>query len=444
MSTSLRDQLLRRLLPVVALTLLLGPLGVYMIAVDATAESLDDGLAESARRFADELRSRPPGAVIDMPPEAQRLLLVTADDRVFFSLRDARGRLLAGDPRLAEDRPWGNLAAPEFFNLGLDGYWLRATSMVFDAGGRALHLVIATTSHKREHLVRDIMLGMVAPQILLSLITIALVWAGIGQGLAPLASLRRDLKQRSHLDLRPLDAEQVATELQPIVVEVNRLMGRLDLAIGMQRRFIADAAHQLRTPVAGLLAQIETAAPTMRPELVTSTRRLSRLVAQLLALSRSEPGAPLEQSPFALDGELRQLADDWLPTSFRRGIDLQFELDPVVAFGSVGGFREIAANLIDNALRYGRHGGRIVVGCHAEAAEAVFVVDDDGPGIPPEFRERVTERFFRLPGTAGEGSGLGLAIVAALAEQQSARFSLDTSPLGGLRAEIRFRRADQE
>ena len=445
---SLRDQLLRWLLPILLLALLLATLAVYLIAGAAMAESLDEGLAEAARQYAEQARRRPEVAVTALPPEAQRVLLVTASDRLFYSLRDATGQQLAGDARLADDRPWGSLEAPEFFDLGYEGYWLRAIAVVFDVGGRAVHLVIATTSQKRDQLVNDIMLGMVGPQLVLSLLTVALVWAGVRQGLAPLAILRSELAQRSHVDLRPLDETALPGELQPIVAEMNRLLARLDLAIESQRHFVADAAHQLRTPIAGLLAQIEASGTAAaNPALAQTASRLARLVKQLLALSRAEPGdTTLRVERVDLVALIRDAANDWLPNAFRRGVELSFELSPTSVMGSSHAWREILANLIDNAIRHGRPSGGVLVVCRSEGDEAVVCVDDDGPGIPMAERDKVFERFYRSPATRAEGCGLGLAIVRALAVQQGATVKLaDVPGKPGLRVELRApRTADPE
>lgn len=429
------------LLPLYAVATILSVLTVYFIVTDAATESLDQGLDDAATIYAERLRAEP-GLIgqPELPSQAQRVLLATPDDRLFFSLRDADGTLLAGSAGLAEDEPWGSLAEPARFNLQHRGYWLRGISTVFEAGGRALHLTLATTSHKRDLLMGEITLGMVAPQVLLFIITLVLVWAGILQGLAPLASLRAELALRSDRDLRPLDIDSAPGELRPIVEDVNKLMLRLDQAIASQRHFIADAAHQLRTPIAGLLAQMEANHPhDAQPALLASARRLSHLVAQLLTLSRAEPGVGFAGNRFDWAAEIRAAAADWLPAAFERDIDVRFELEETCLYGSPGACREMVANLVDNAIRYGRRGGRIEVRCFADAGEAVLQVDDDGAGIPEEMRSRVFERFLRLPGTTTEGCGLGLAIVAGFARQHGGRVVLLSAPaLGGLRAEVRL------
>lgn len=447
MTNSLRGHLLALLLPVAVAALLVGAVAVYLIASGASAESLDRGLADAARIAADDLRKHPDSLDRELPPLAQRMLMASPDDRLFFSLQDASGRRLAGEGRLADDLPWGTLRAPAFFDITHGGYWLRGISVVFEAGGRALHLTLATTALRREKLMNDIFLGMVAPQMALFLLTILLVWAGVRHALAPLAALRTEIGRRSDRDLRPLAPEAAPQELRPIVEDINRLFARLDRAIASQRHFIADAAHQLRTPVAGLLAQVEAAGPAGDAALAATARRLSRLVGQLLALSRADPGVEPAREDFDLAALVRESANDWLPPAFRRDMDVRFDLSATPVRGSRHAFRELLANLLDNAIRYGRQRGRIVVGCFAEGGEAVLRVDDDGPGIPADQRERVFERFHRLPGSAAEGCGLGLAIVRGLARQHGAKVSLGEAPtLGGLRVDVRLplRTADRE
>lgn len=438
-ATSLRGHLLALLLPVAVAAVLGGILAVYLIASRASTAALDDGLTDAAAIYVEQLRAAPGEVPQELSAHAQRVLLATPDDRIFFTLQDADGRLLAGEVKLGDDLPWGSLEQPAYFDLKHGGYWLRGISVVFEAGGQARQMVLATTAHKREELMRDIMLGMVAPQIALFLLTIALVWAGIRQGLAPLAHLQEEIGRRSHRDLRPLEPQAVPEELRPIVAEINDLFGRLDRAIESQRHFIADAAHQLRTPIAGLLAQLEAGgASSDNPALLVTGRRLARMVTQLLSLSRAEPGVVPAMADFDLATLIREEANVWLPQAFRRDVEIRFELAPARLVGSAHAFGELLANLVDNAIRYGRAGGCIVVSCACEDDEIVLRVDDDGPGISPEERQRVFERFYRGSGVSVDGCGLGLPIVQALARQHGAQVRLDTAPgLGGLRVEVR-------
>ncbi|MCX8017817.1 MAG: ATP-binding protein [Rhodocyclaceae bacterium] len=444
-ATSLRGHLLALLLPVAAVAIFGGAVAVYVIAQRASAGALDEGLVDAAQIYAEQLRAHPREIPQELSAHAQRVLLATPEDRIFFSLMDVEGRLLAGEIKLAEEAPWGSLEQPAFFDLMHSGYWLRGVSVVFDVNGQVRHMVLATTAQKREQLVGEIMLGLVVPQVVLLLASLLLVWASIRHGLSPLRALQAEIRRRSDRDLRPLATSTAPEELRPIIAEINALFARLELAIEAQRHFIADAAHQLRTPIAGLLAQLEAGDAADNPALRLTARRLARLVGQLLALSRAEPGIEAEVSHFDLAALIREEANAWLPQAFRRDIEMRFELAAAPIKGSPHAWREMLANLVDNALRYGRAGGQVVVACASDDEAVVLRVDDDGPGIAPAEREKVFERFYRGKGSRAEGCGLGLSIVAALARQQGATVQLATAPeLGGLRVEMRAKKAARE
>jgi two-component system sensor histidine kinase TctE len=223
--------------------------------------------------------------------------------------------------------------------------------------------------------------------------------------------------------------------VRPLLVSINDLLARLDEALTLQARFIADAAHQLKTPIAALHAQLELARrepdPARMREAMEAAypglERLSRLASQLLSLARNEPEAagtvrlvPLDLNALGLD-----VATQWVPEALKRGIDLGFEAgtDPALVRGDAGRLRELLDNLLDNAVRYSRDNGRITVRVVA-APTATLEVSDDGPGIPPEERERVFERFHRLLGTHQDGSGLGLAIAREIAHLHGAKIAL--------------------
>jgi two-component system sensor histidine kinase TctE len=298
-----------------------------------------------------------------------------------------------------------------------------------------------------DEAVQDIALlvGVVLPQLLLITLATVIVWSGVSRGLAPLERLTRALAARSHLDLSPLPTEGVPGEVRPLVDEVNDLLARLGRTFEFQNRFVADAAHQLKTPVSGLKAQIELALRESDPErvrhslaqLYLSADRLSRLVRQLLSLARNEPGAldtvqlqPLDLNAFALEVSM-----EWVPTALKRHIDLGFEGtdQALVIDADRDRLRELINNLIDNAIRYSEEGGRVTVRTGAAGeGQCQLAISDDGPRIPVEERARIFGRFHRLLGTQEDGSGLGLAIVSEIATLHGARITLeeDTDGVG--------------
>jgi two-component system sensor histidine kinase TctE len=235
--------------------------------------------------------------------------------------------------------------------------------------------------------------------------------------------------------LSPIAAKNVPGEIEPLVGAVNDLMTRVDTVLGFQERFIADTAHQLRTPVAGLKAHIELAlretdfSQVQRAlgHLYTSAERLSRLVSQLLSLARNEPHNVVANfEPFDLNQVALRAAQDWVPHAYKKNIDLGFEGEdkPVLLNGEAVRVTEMINNLVDNAIRYTPSGGRVTVRIMQDDA-VHLIVNDDGPRIPVEERKRIFERFHRLLGTHEEGSGLGLAIVHEIATLHNATIHLE-------------------
>jgi two-component system sensor histidine kinase TctE len=288
----------------------------------------------------------------------------------------------------------------------------------------------------RDEFARQIILRMVLPQAMLILLAGLAVWYGVARGLAPLSTLLREIESRSHRDLSALPEDQAPQEVRPLINAMNDLLARVGTAISTQQRFIADAAHQLRTPIAGLKTQTELALRQSQPgnlhdtlrQLQTATEQSTRLVNQLLSLARAEPGAKLAQSVERLD--LARLARDatteWVPRALARHIDLGYDGEEGTAWieGEAFLVRDMLGNLLDNAIRYTQHGGQVTVRVTAGTDAIVLSVEDNGPGIPEQERERVFERFYRVLGTRTEGCGLGLAIVREIALSHHAAVTL--------------------
>jgi two-component system sensor histidine kinase TctE len=294
---------------------------------------------------------------------------------------------------------------------------------------------VAETEVKRTELAREILFSVVAPQVLLILIAGIVVWTGVVRGLSPLERVQRAVAQRSGRDLSPVTADNVPGEVGPLVRSLNELLERLDRVLTLQSRFVSDAAHQLKTPVAALEAQCEVALREQDPaslrasveRLQPGLARLSRLVSQLLSLARNEPEAvrAVKLEPLDLNAVTLEAATAWVPEALKKRIDLGFEgaAGPVAVKGDAGRLRELLDNLLDNAVRYTPEEGRVTVRVEALPAPAV-TVSDDGPAIPPQERERVFERFHRLLGSSSAGSGLGLAIAQEIARLHGAEITL--------------------
>lgn len=412
----------------------------YFTSVRLSNLAHDRSLHEIARELALQVKPGREGPELALPDAVQQVLLADQDDTLYFALSAADGRLVAGDGQLAQagTRPQRQGAALTE-NILLRGQPVRLLSAWMPFGESGLVLVqVAETLNKRQRLARDILVSVVVPQLLLIVLAAAVVRFGVARGLRPLQRLQAAVSDRSHLDLSPVDSRGVPGELRPLLDEVNALLLRLQSTLEVQGRFIADASHQLKTPVSGLKAQIELALRETDPaqvkhclaQLYVSADRLSRLVQQLLLLARNEPGAANAIALQRLD--LRALAMDvamqWVPEALKRHIDLGFEAlqVPVLIEGDPDRLRELLNNLIDNAVRYSQQQGRVTVELAWVAdGRARLAVSDDSMRIPADERERIFERFHRLLGSHADGSGLGLAIVSEIAALHQASITLE-------------------
>jgi two-component system sensor histidine kinase TctE len=444
----LRNQLLTWLLVPLALLLSADAYIGYRVALNFSRKAYDRALIEVAHEIALHVRSDGGKLELDLPDAARRVLLNDPSDRIYFSIIAQDGVAIAGD---GVPGPNGIVAkgprAEILYDASMQGEPVRAVQMRIDANadaGRPAALVrVAETEGKRKELAREILLSVVTPQLLLILMVGSIVWVGVSHGLSPLMRLQRAVASRSPHDRSPVAVSEVPGEVRPLLNSINDLLQRLDGALTLQSRFVADAAHQLKTPVAALQAQIELALRDDDPARLRASiqvlqrglERLSRLVSQLLSLARNEPeaSASVRLERLDLNAVTLDVASRWVPEALERRIDLGFEGAgaPVMIEGDAGRLCELFDNLLDNAIRYSRENGRVTVRVEADPDPSVSV-NDDGPSIPPPERERVFERFHRLLGTSRDGSGLGLAIAKEIARIHGAEITLadDTDGVG--------------
>jgi two-component system sensor histidine kinase TctE len=446
--STLQRKLLVWLLGPLFVLLALDTLITYSTSVRFANQAYDRSLHEIAREVFLHVRQEGARTKFELSPGTERILLVDQDDRLFYKVSSMNGTLIGGDASIRRP-PFRRLQydRPLFYDDELHGEAVRvaAVPMSFDRNGQKVMILVqvAETLNKRYRLATDIRASVFIPQLLLIFLATMAVWLGVRHALHPLQMLRRAVSDRSHLDLSPVSAKDVPGEVRPLLDEVNDLLRRLGTTLNSQNRFIADAAHQLKTPVAGMKAQIELALRENDPvrlqrtvaQLYVSADRLSRLVGQLLSLARNEPGAAqnIALETLDLNALALEVTMEWVPEALRHNVDLGFEGAEarVMINGDPHRLRELINNLIDNAVRYSHDSGRVTVRVtHDEQRQ--LSISDDGPRIPVEERERIFERFHRLLGTRTDGSGLGLAIVSEIAALHKAHITLeeDTDGVG--------------
>jgi len=398
---------------------------------------------------------------VDLPEAALQILQTRDSGQLFYLVTGPDQEFVSGEPDLPrppEEAPEATADRVQYYDDEYNGLVIRAVALrvpVQPGSGRGAVLIqVAERVTARDEFARQIILRMVLPQAILILLAGLAVWYGVGRGLAPLSTLRREIESRSHRDLSALSDEQAPQEVRPLINAMNDLLARLGTAISAQQRFIADAAHQLRTPLAGLKTQTELALrqsqlgqvdETLR-QLRTAAEHSARLVNQLLSLARAEPGAKLGQAVERLDLALlaRDATTEWVPRALARHIDLGYDSEEGSAWIEGDAFlvRDMLGNLLDNAIRYTQQGGQVTVRVTAGTNAVVLSVEDNGPGIPEQERERVFERFYRVLDTGTEGCGLGLAIVREIALSHRAEVTLAVGAGGrGTLARVAFPRA---
>ncbi len=439
--------------------LLLVPLAaalLYRIALGPALDSLDRALTDTVVALAQIVETRDGLVVLPLSAQTARALKADLVDEITFAVGDGRGGLLGGSAVLLALAPQQDAGSWRFFEGTLGDHAVRVAAHAVPCGPqdvRTCPILVAETLGKRQAARRAVLLGALSGALALALPLALLAMVAVQRAMRPLHRAARDVASRTPERLEALDPGAVPQEVSSFVVALNGLFARLREAAAAQRAFIADAAHQLRTPLSVVRLEAAQALATPHPAELTPTlarlhaaaERGARLSQQLLTLARTE-GASVDpadsQQRLDLAALAAGMADRWLHPSLQAGQDLGFELQPAWVDGDRLLLEELLGNLIQNAIEHAGAGARVTV-CTAMVGEtAELVVVDDGPGLPAGERERVWERFHRGPAASGEGSGLGLAIVRDIARRHGARASLEAGDgqqaCGGLRVRVRF------
>ncbi|CAM2194359.1 two-component system, OmpR family, sensor histidine kinase TctE [Paraburkholderia kururiensis] len=435
---------------------LLLPLALYVFVTAKTehdnarhtADLVQDNLlVASARMISGEVEWADGALVVDMPPAAIEVFASPYGDQVFYSVRLEDGRLLAGLPDFpsATGRVADPATEPQWFDATLRGQRVRAVSLVrlmYDNGAtRRVQILVGKTTRSRDAMVEAVWRPQLIRQIEMIVLAVALVCIGLTFELRPLMKVKDDVADRDPMQLAPLRVERLHTELRPIVDAINQCIARLGLQVATQRRFIADAAHQLRTPLTLLGTQLQFARQrrSIEPELSEvlaamhrSNQSMVGLTNKLLLLAQAESAdySQLASQNVDLSALATEVVEELALLAQTREIDLGVELHgPACVTGHRALLAALVSNLAENAIRYTQRGGHVTVAVKRADGRVVLTVCDNGPGIPAEARSRVFEPFYRAA-TDTEGTGLGLAIVREIVQAHRGEIELGAGPDG--------------
>jgi two-component system sensor histidine kinase TctE len=433
----------------------------YNLAARHASQLIDASLSTTSKALARQVKPIGNGLFIDFPRAAQDIIEADPEDRVYYMVSTPPGQFILGNKQLPPPPPIESprLNQPYFYDGAMaeraKTLPVRVAALYLsygeaDAPPQTMLVQIARSRATREQLAGRILVDTALPLSALVVLMSLIVWAGIRAGLAPLARMRSLVQDRGPGDLAPIELESAPREVHALAKAINTLLAAVHESVSAQRRFISDAAHQLRTPLAGLKSQTElalneTADPALQARLQrvhTSATRSAHLVSQLLVLARAEPEAGAMQGRQRLD--LVRLAADvgaeMVPRARQAGVDLGLDdatPGPVAVEANPLLLREALANLVDNAILYAGRGATVTVRVAERAGAAIAEVEDNGPGIADADRARVFERFARAT-HVGDGCGLGLAIVSEIVERHGGSIALEPVRPHGLRVRLQL------
>ncbi|MCC8402113.1 sensor histidine kinase N-terminal domain-containing protein [Paraburkholderia sp. MMS20-SJTN17] len=465
-ANSLRRTLLRRLAAPLSLLALMSGLIAYWLAWQYTQHVVDRSLADLATAISKQIQIAGPDAPVTVPPLAQAMFSDPVEQLVYrISTGDTE---IAGDDKLPlQGTNVRRMHYAYVFETQHEGVTVRVAQVRVDQpSGNPIVVEVGQPVHHRFRIAAEFLVAIMMPLLLLLLAGWVIVWRVVNQQLNPLTALADSLNRQTHTSLEPVDETYVPVEIRPLTGALNALLDRLKAALDAQRKFIADAAHQLRTPLTAVKLHAEQAAVARDPqqtlaavrELRAAADRAVRLSNQLLSLARAEPG---EQAARFVNVDMAALAFDtgaeWVPRALRVHVDLGFQRlddpsngDPLMVRGSPVLLHEVIANLLDNALKYvppaRADGARITVTVSQTLIDdlrmAEIVVEDNGPGVPRSQQADLFKRFFRGDGQADagvdSGAGLGLAIVHDIMVLHHGSVHYEDAPEGGARFIVRI------
>jgi two-component system, OmpR family, sensor histidine kinase TctE len=446
----------------------------WLVAQGIAGAPFDRALEYNTQALSQLVTVQQGKALFNLPAPAREILRADEDDLVYYQVLGLRGEFLSGERELPlppEDEVVETgrvkLRDDEFRGQDVRIAWLYTRAETNSAGGKLegkpILIQVAETREKRARLATEIVKGVLLPQFIILPLAVFLVWLALARGIRPLHELEDRIRARRPDDLSPIETQEVPLEMTPLVNSVNELFNRERHALAAQKRFLADAAHQLKTPLAGLRMQADLAlrAQTSEADLKQSLKQISRAsvsatrtVNQLLALARAEgSGQSLPKQTVNVAQLVQEVVHESVPRAMDKHFDLGYEgLEVNDPGAQIEGYpallSELVRNLVDNALAYVpstiERGGvitlRVLKPTHGDAL--LLQVEDNGPGIPENERDLVLQPFYRRLGQEADGSGLGLAIVAEIAKRHDAQLEIHEAHPGatwpGLQMNLRF------
>ena len=444
-TNSIRQKLLNWLLILVLPSLLLGSVSAYYTASYFSNLVYDRALFRVALAVAEQVDVKNGEVKIDLPESTLKLIEFDIDDWIYYQIQDANHHVIFGYINLSPPAvmPKANQAVYYETNFKQKALHMVAFNLpLTELGANGnVTILIGENTLKRDKMANEIVAIMLVPQILLILLIIFAINLGIKRGLISLENLKQLILKRQPGDINTLEEQDAPEELQPLLHAMNELLAKEKIAIDKRRNFLANAAHQLKTPLAGLKVQAEAAlrekdfshVQHALKQISNGSENLARLANQLLSLARAEPESGMNQEFEQLDLVMlvHKVSMDWVPKALDKNIDLgvKCQLKNLIINGNPLLLQELLNNLIDNAIRYNQAGANVTVGLALHDGEAALSVKDDGVGIAINDQEKVFDRFYRVLGSHENGCGLGLAIVREIANQHQASVALTYSDI---------------
>ena len=413
-------------------------------------ETFDRDLAETAKSVSLIFKKSSVKKLQDIDENSISLLLTEPHDKMFYSIRDDQGRFLFGNPDVtyqkAEDL---DPSDPDDFNVyfsSIKNESVRVVSIPIEHSigniKKQFFIQVAETRNQRTEIQKQIIFWILIPQFILLISALILVRFAVKKGLSPILYLNEKIIARSYKDLKPIDIQNVPLEVDRLVGSLNNLMSELDNAIKSENRFVNDAAHQLRTPLAGILAQIQLAQESKDPkeihnrleQISNSSKRLIHIINQLLSLSKTQPEAMHSSTFIKMDlvSLTKKTMEDLFPLADLKKIDLGYEGLNENAFimGDEQKLYDLIHNLIENAIKYTPPSGKVNVSIEIKNNKICLIVEDTGKGIPKDDQPNIFKRFYRGDNVTQSGddagAGIGLAIVKEIANMHEATVEIDS------------------